>query len=131
METMAQPIWDPYQPSCPTRLVLSRIADKWTVLIIGRLAQGTMRFGELRRQVPGITQKVLTQALRSMERDGFVTRRVYAAVPPKVEYTLTPLGQSLVDLLDALRHWAVAHIPEVLDAQTVYDARLVEPEPAE
>lgn len=129
METNPPPVWDPYQPTCPTRLVLSRIADKWTVLIVGRLAGGTKRFGELRRAVPGITQKVLTQALRSMERDGFVTRRVYAEVPPRVEYTLTPLGQSLVGLLDALRVWAIEHIPEVLDAQTGFDERLAEAGP--
>jgi DNA-binding HxlR family transcriptional regulator len=130
METrseLASPVWDPYQPSCPSRLVLARIADKWTLLILGQLATGKQRFGQLRRHVGGITQKVLTSTLRSLERDGFVSRRMYAAVPPKVEYSLTPLGLSLVDLVTGLRTWAIEHVPDVLDAQVAYDHRPLEP----
>jgi DNA-binding HxlR family transcriptional regulator len=91
--TAAQPPRD--DRHCPTRQVLDLIADKWTVLIIRRLADGTLRFAELRRSVNGIYQKVLTNILRSLERDGIVTRRIYASVPPKVESSLTDLGRSL------------------------------------
>lgn len=117
-------MWDPYQPTCPSREVLARLADKWTILVLGRLAPGTRRFGELRRDVGGITQKMLTQTLRSLERDGFVTRTVYAAVPPRVDYALTPLGQSAVDLVDEFRGWAIAHVPQVLEAREAYDRRV-------
>jgi DNA-binding HxlR family transcriptional regulator len=121
METIGLPSWDPYSADCPTRLVLERIADKWTVLVVGRLATGTKRFGELKRTIGGISQKSLTQTLRELERDGIVTRRVYASVPPKVEYSLTPLGRTLVDLLDSIRAWAETHIEQVLAAQGAYD----------
>jgi len=113
--------WDVYNAHCPTRLVLNRIADKWTVLIVGSLEQGTRRFGELRREIGGVTQKMLTQTLRGLERDGLVTRTIYPSVPPKVEYALTPLGRTLVDLLDAIRTWSEANIEDVLKAQTAYD----------
>ncbi|MGD0365472.1 MAG: helix-turn-helix domain-containing protein, partial [Bryobacteraceae bacterium] len=79
--------WDVFNRHCPTRQVLDRIADKWSVLIIRRLSTGTLRFAQLRRAVDGISQKVLTNTLRGLERDGIVTRRIYASVPPKVEYT--------------------------------------------
>jgi DNA-binding HxlR family transcriptional regulator len=102
-------------------VALDRIADKWTVLIVGRLATGTRRFGELRREVDGISPKVLTQKLRELERDGVITRKIYASVPPKVEYRLTPLGQTLIGLLDAIRTWAESHIESVLEAQASYD----------
>ena len=112
--------WDIYNPACPTRRVLSRIADKWTVLIIGSLASGTRRFGELRREV-GVSQKVLAQTLRALERDGLVFRRVYASVPPKVEYSLTPLAGTLIHVVDEVRVWAESHIETVLAAQRAYD----------
>jgi DNA-binding HxlR family transcriptional regulator len=89
------PPWNVFDSNCPTRQVLDCIADKWTVLIIRRLADGTLRFAQLRRSVDGISQKVLTNTLRTLERDGIVTRRIYASVPPKVEYSLTSLGHSL------------------------------------
>jgi DNA-binding HxlR family transcriptional regulator len=82
------PPWDVFDSHCPTRQVLDRIADKWTVLIIRRLSNGTLRFAQLRRAVDGISQKVLTNTLRGLERDGIMTRRIYASVPPKVEYSL-------------------------------------------
>jgi DNA-binding HxlR family transcriptional regulator len=116
-----QPVWDPYQPTCPTRLVLERIADKWTVLIVGRLAEGTKRFGELQRELGGISQKMLTQVLRGLERDGLVKRQVYATVPPKVEYSLTPAGRTLIDLLERIRSWAIEHVSTVLAAQRRFD----------
>jgi DNA-binding HxlR family transcriptional regulator len=113
--------WNVFDERCPTRLVLSRIADKWTVLICMRLAQGTMRFGELRRQVSGISQKVLTHSLRALERDGLVARKVYAQVPARVEYSLTPLGRTLVRLMADIKDWAEANIEVVLAAQQAYD----------
>lgn len=115
--------WDVYNAQCPTRLVLNRIADKWTVLIVGSLEERTKRFGELRREVGGISQKMLTQTLRGLERDGLVTRTVYPSVPPKVEYTLTPLGRTLITLLDAISTWSETNIEEVLKAQANYDGQ--------
>lgn len=113
--------WNVYDQSCPTRRVLDRIADKWTVLIVGRLSRGTLRFGELRREVAGISQKVLTDTLRGLERDGIVDRRIYASVPPKVEYSLTELGRSLTSLVDSIRSWAEGNIERVLAAQAAHD----------
>ena len=115
--------WNVYNKNCPTRLVLDRIADKWTVLIIGSLANGTRRFGELRREIDGISQKMLTQTLRGMERDGLVTRKVYPTVPPKVEYSLTKLGKTLTDVLEEIRNWSEGHIDKVLKAQKEYDSK--------
>jgi DNA-binding HxlR family transcriptional regulator len=119
----AEPRWNVYDARCPTRLVLDRIADKWTVLVVGVLAVGTKRFGHLRREIGGVSQKMLTQTLRSLERDGLVTRSVYPSVPPKVEYSLTRLGRTLVDLLEGVRVWSERHIEEVQRAQKGYDER--------
>ena len=118
---MTQKIPNIYDPNCPTRLILDRIADKWTVLIIGQLQNGTMRFSELKRTIPGITQKVLTQTLKGLDRDGVITREVFATIPPKVEYTLTELGKSLIDVVDAIRLWAESNIGHILKAQGKYD----------
>ena len=123
METIRTAKWNVYDQRCPTRLALDRIADKWTVLIVGCLASETHRFGELRREISGISPKVLTQKLRELERDGVITRKIYASVPPKVEYSLTPLGQTLIGLLDSIRVWAESHIEAVLEAQVEYDRK--------
>jgi DNA-binding HxlR family transcriptional regulator len=109
--------------SCPSRLILDHLADKWAVLIVVRLAFGTMRFAELRRAIDGISQKMLTVTLRDLERDGLVVRKLYASVPPKVEYSLTPLGSSLVDKVNELCAWAEANIAEVLKARERFDRR--------
>ncbi len=106
---------------CPTRLVLNRIADKWTVLVVILLQDGTKRFSHLQREIDGISQKMLTQTLRGLERDGLVTRKVHATVPPKVEYALTPLGHTLKDMLYAIKTWSESNINEVLAAQKSYD----------
>jgi DNA-binding HxlR family transcriptional regulator len=106
---------------CPTRLVLNRIADKWTVLVVILLQDSTKRFSHLQREIDGISQKMLTQTLRNLERDGLVVRTIYATVPPKVEYALTPLGYTLNDLLYAIKTWSEANIGEVLAAQAEYD----------
>lgn len=102
-----------FKAECYSRKVLDRIADKWTALIIRVLAEGTKRHNELRREITGISQKMLTQTLRSLENDGIVNRRVYPEVPPKVEYSLTPLGRSLIEPLEAVCKWAEKHLPEL------------------
>ena len=122
--------WNVYNERCPTRLVLDRIADKWTVMIVGQLAKRTLRFGEIRRAVGGISQKMLTQALRGLERDGLVSRRIYPEVPPRVEYALTALGRTLTGVLEQIRGWSEQNIETVLAAQKAYDSR-TESEPQE
>ena len=114
-------VWDVFNSRCPTRQVLDRIADEWTVLIIRRLSAGTLRFAQLRRSVDGISQKVLTSTLRGLERDGIVTRQIYASVPPKVEYSLTGLGRSLCRLVEDICDWAETNIGQVQEAREVYD----------
>jgi DNA-binding HxlR family transcriptional regulator len=113
----------PFSAACPTRTVLDTIADRWATLIIDLLAAGPRRFGELRRAIGGISQKMLTQTLRTLERDGLVRRTVYATTPPSVEYALTPLGQTLTEPLGALTAWSARHIADVLSARDAFDAR--------
>src|SRR5438128_5824020 len=98
---------------CPSRLVLDRIADKWTALVIQILAGGTMRYAALQREIGGISQKMLTQTLRILERDGLVQRTVHPVVPPKVEYSLTKLGLTLIEPLHALCRWSEKHLSEL------------------
>jgi DNA-binding HxlR family transcriptional regulator len=119
---MLQPVYDVYEDRCPTRLVLDRIADKWALLILNRLRSETIRFNQLRRDIKGISQKVLSQTLKRLERDGLISRRVHATVPVTVEYALTPLGRTLTETVAALAHWAESNIEEVLAAQAAYDA---------
>lgn len=111
--------YDPYVQGCPSRALLDRIGDRWTVLVIGILADGPQRFSQLRRRVDGVSQKMLTQTLRGLEADGLVTRTVFAEVPPRVEYELTALGHSLRVPLLALEDWAREHMDEVLGSQRV------------
>lgn len=113
--------WDVYNKNCPTRLVLDRIADKWTVLTVGALAKETKRFSQLQRELDGISQKMLTQTLRGLERDGVIQRQVYPTVPPKVEYSLTSLGRTLITLLENITHWSENNIERVIEAQQAYD----------
>ena len=101
-------------PACPSRLVMDRIAEKWTGLVVLALSEGTLRFGELRERIGGVAPKVLTQTLRNLERDGLVTRTVHAEVPPRVEYALTELGRSLRAPLAAIQEWAQANVSTVL-----------------
>jgi len=100
-------------PGCPSRVVLERIADKWTALIIQVLARRTMRYTELKREIGEISQKMLTQTLRSLERDGLVRRKVYPVASPKVEYSLTPLGRTLIEPLQGLCRWTEKHLAEM------------------
>jgi DNA-binding HxlR family transcriptional regulator len=95
--------------SCPAETTIRLIGGRWKIVILWYLFQGVKRFSELQRAVTGITQKVLTQQLRDMERDGLVARRVYAQVPPKVEYSITPLGVSLQPVVEAMHRWGIEH----------------------
>lgn len=103
--------------------VLARVGDKWTVLVVSLLGGGPLRFSELRRAIDGISQKMLTTTLRSLERDGFCTRRVFATVPPRVEYELTDLGRDLLVPVKALGDWAVANRQRVDAARRRFDER--------
>ena len=114
--------WDPYARGCPSRDLLDRIGDKWTVLVLGELKHGACRFTQLRNRLSGVSEKMLTQTLRALERDGLVHRTVYPAVPVRVEYALTPLGQTLREPLKTLTDWSVQHIADVLAAREEYDA---------
>ena len=96
-------------PACPVETTLTLIGDKWKVLILRDLMEGTKRFGELKRSLGNISQKVLTAQLRSMEESGLVERSVYAEVPPRVEYSLTGLGKSLQPILDAMKNWGESY----------------------
>jgi DNA-binding HxlR family transcriptional regulator len=108
-------------PDCPVRDVLDHVGDKWTALVIANLADGTLRFSEIKRRVVGISQRMLTETVRGLERDGVLLRTVYPSVPPQVEYSLTPLGKSLVPLVMALVHWALEHRSEIKGARSTYD----------
>lgn len=110
---------------CPTREVLDRVGDKWSVLIIVLLGQRTHRFSELNRSIEGISQRMLTLTVRALERDGLVNRTVYASVPPRVDYELTELGRSLLDPLNALTAWANAHRGDIQAARVKHDHQTV------
>jgi DNA-binding HxlR family transcriptional regulator len=114
-----------YSGSCPARELLDRIANKWTALIIGAISasDAPIRFTVLRRSISGISQKMLTQTLRELERDGLVTRKVYPVIPPRVEYEATALGRTLEEPLSALSIWAEKHMTAVREAQMRFDAR--------
>ena len=103
--------------------VLSRVGDKWTVLVVKILGGGPMRFNELKRTVDGISQRMLTLTLRALERDGLVTRTVFPSVPPRVEYELTTLGRSLIQPVSALAAWAIDHRGAIDGARKKFDAR--------
>ncbi len=113
--------YDVYIRTCPTRLVLDRLADKWAVLVLGKLDEQPVRFNQLKREIDGISQKVLSQTLKKLERDGLVSRSVFATVPVTVEYAITPLGRTLTSTVAALTRWAEENIEAVLQAQQKYD----------
>lgn len=110
-----------FDTKCPTRIVLDRIGDKWTALVVVALADGPMRFTALRDRIGGVTGKVLTSTLRSMLRDGLVKRTAYATVPPKVEYQLTELGLSLREPIDQLRTWAERNVAHIVRNREAHD----------
>jgi Predicted transcriptional regulators len=107
---------------CPVRDVLDKIGDKWSMLLVMTLASGPKRFNQLHREVPDISQKMLTQTLRDLQRDGFVLRQVFDTKPPSVEYRLSELGQSLIVPFGHLIEWANRRIPEIIEARSAFDA---------
>jgi len=113
---------DPSNPVCQTISgLLQRIGDKWTVLVVTTLAGGGKRFNELRREIPAVSQRMLTLTLRNLERDGLVSRTVTPSIPPRVDYELTPLGHSLNGPLGALERWALDHVRDIHDAHARFD----------
>ncbi len=116
---------DLYSAECECRDILDLVASKWSALIIGRLQERPHRFGELRRAVAGINQKMLTQTLRRLERDGLVDRTVLTQMrPPQVEYSLTTLGLTVTEPLEAMRHWTEQHLPDVVAARERFETEL-------
>lgn len=115
---------DVFASNCPTRQLLDRVADKWSVLILITLGQQEIRFNALRRHIEGISQKMLSQTLRTLERDGLVERRVVATIPVRVSYRITPLGAELIDALQAMIDWAEKRMGDVAAAQVAFDERL-------
>ncbi len=120
---MDHPAFNTLSAYCPSRQLLELIADKWTTLILYMLSLKTQRYSEMQHGIEGISKKMLTQVLRDLEANGLITRKVYAVVPPMVEYTLTPLGATLIPLLGALKEWAEDHMDEVLAARQSYSKR--------
>jgi DNA-binding HxlR family transcriptional regulator len=114
---------------CRAREILDRVGDKWSLLVISLLGERTKRFTELRREIDGISQRMLTVTLRGLERDGIVTRTVYPVVPPRVEYSLTPMGATLMDAAATLVTWAESHLSEIDAARADYDTRARAKEP--
>jgi DNA-binding HxlR family transcriptional regulator len=114
-------------PSCRAREVLQRVGDKWSVYVIDLLGQDTKRFTERHRSIDGITARMLTVTLRGLERDGIVTRTIHPVIPPRVEYALTPMGQTLLTTIGQLVVWADGHVSEIEAARAAYDARLQPP----
>lgn len=114
---------DVYSAQCPTRQILDRVGDKWAVLILLLLRQDTMRFNQLRRSIEGISQKMLSHVLKSLERDGLIRRRAIATVPVTVEYSITALGITLAAAVDHLRDWAEQNLKDVLASQRRYDSQ--------
>jgi len=112
------------------REVLSRVGDKWSVYIVATLGEGPRRFSDLRRSIEGISQRMLTLTLRGLERDGLVTRTVYATIPPRVDYALTPLGQTLLAPVQALSAWADEHRTEIQQARERFDRKSARPKGA-
>ena len=112
-----------YSADCPTRQILDRVGDKWAVLILLLQRDQPVRFNQLRRTIEGISQKMLSQVLKSLERDGLIRRRAIATVPVTVEYSISPLGTTLAAAVDPLRDWAESHLKEVMVAQRRYDAQ--------
>ncbi|XVQ09197.1 winged helix-turn-helix transcriptional regulator [Spirillospora sp. CA-255316] len=115
-----------HPPTCRGREVLDRVGDKWSLQVLAVLADRTMRFGELRRAIDGISQRMLTVTLRNLERDGIVNRTMYPVMPPHVEYALTPLGKTLLEATSAFIIWAEAHVELIEKARADYDTRMAD-----
>jgi DNA-binding HxlR family transcriptional regulator len=113
---------DLFAHKCPSRAVLEHVTSRWGVMVLILLRDGTQRFSELRRAATGVSEKMLAQTLRELEHDGFVNREAFAEVPPRVEYTLTPMGNELSEHVEALADWIEINMPRVAKAQTQADA---------
>jgi DNA-binding HxlR family transcriptional regulator len=114
--------YDAYLATCPSRQLLDRLTDKWATLILCALADDEQRYSELSRTIAGVSQKMLTQTLRNLERDGMLIRSITPAVPVRVSYRLTPLGRSLLPIVQSIKDWAEQHMSVVRDARNRYDA---------
>jgi DNA-binding HxlR family transcriptional regulator len=114
-------------PGCRAREVLDRVGDKWSMYVIKLLGKGTKRFSELRREIEAITPRMLTVTLRTLERDGLISRTVYPVIPPKVEYSLTSMGETLLKTVTALVEWAGTHLSEIDAARERYDRAQAQP----
>ena len=112
-----------FRKDCPSRKVLETLAEKWALMLMHLLAGGPRRTSELRRAIEGVSEKMLIQTLRRLERNGFVARRAYNEVPPRVEYSLTALGQSLGETIKPLDFWIERHLSEVMRAQVAFDGK--------
>jgi DNA-binding HxlR family transcriptional regulator len=119
--------YDAFLAACPSRQVLDRISDKWVTLVLVALADGALRYTDLCRVIAGVSQKMLTQTLRTLERDGLVARTVTPSVPMRVDYALTPLGVSLMPAVNAVKTWAEDHIGEIQASRAAYDSRTAAP----
>lgn len=117
----AERLVSPYRADCATRPILDRVGDRWTVLVVGVLGGGDARFSEVKRRIEGISQKMLTQTLRGLERDGLVRRTVFPEVPVRVEYALTETGRTLLEPLRALQHWSIDNVATIAASQEAYD----------
>ncbi len=120
----AKEAYDAFLEACPSRQFLDAISDKWVCLVVSALADGARRHSELAREIGGVSQKMLTQTLRSLERDGLLRRTVTASVPARVDYELTPLGRSLLPVTAAIKAWAEANMDQVQGNRSSYDARV-------
>jgi DNA-binding HxlR family transcriptional regulator len=122
---LARVEYDAFLAVCPSRQLLDRLSDKWVGLVLQALANGPQRYNEVARTVAGVSQKMLTQTLRTLERDGLATRTVTPTVPVRVDYELTDLGRSLLPVMRAIKDWAEAHMDDVLAARSRYDGEKV------
>ena len=114
--------YDAYLASCPARQLVDRISNKWVTLVISALADGPQRYSDLSRRIAGVSQKMLTQTLRNLERDGLLSRQVTPSVPVRVDYELTPLGVTLMPLIRHIKSWAESHMDKVATSREAYDA---------
>ncbi|MFE4604465.1 winged helix-turn-helix transcriptional regulator [Kitasatospora indigofera] len=114
---------DVYDRMCPSRGVLEHVTSRWGVLVLAALSERGYRFSELRRRVSGVSEKMLAQTLQTLERDGFVLREAHPVIPPRVDYSLTPLGKEAAELVSTLAHWSERRVPAVEQARARYDAR--------
>jgi DNA-binding HxlR family transcriptional regulator len=119
----ARQAYNAYVAECPSRQVLDAISDKWVTLVLSALADEALRYSDLSRRIAGVSQKMLTQTLRQLERDGLVTRTITPAVPVRVDYQLTALGETILPVVAAIKHWSENHIHEIHAARDAYDHR--------